>query len=134
MSAVDLLPLAAGETQIARPYACTVYRNTGINDAKAYFDPPIDSTLLCAGRWKLIVYHAVAQAGAAAQVQLFDLQADPHEQQNLASDPQAAPVLQRLLLLLADWLQEQGRGLESRGGQALPGSAWTSVIDNRFAG
>jgi arylsulfatase len=131
-SARDLLPAAAGVTGSTHPYVCTVYRNTGINDAKVYFSPPLNSTMLRDERHKLIVYHAIPEAGTPVSLQLFDVSADPKEQHNLAADPQSAAVLARLLAALVDWLQGQSRSLESRSGEALPNAVWTSAINNRF--
>jgi hypothetical protein len=40
--------------------------------------------------------------------ELYDLAADPHEQQNLAADPQHAAVLQDLRAELEQWMRAQG--------------------------
>jgi hypothetical protein len=65
-------------------------------------------------------------------VQLFDMQADPHEQHNLADDPNHIAETVRLLAALADWLNAQAAERLSRGGEALPGAAWKQSIDNRY--
>ena len=57
---------------------------------------------------------------------------DPHEQRSLTGEPAWAEVQVRLLVQLADWLAGQARGLESRGGEALPGEAWKRTIHNRY--
>ena len=49
----DLLPLCAGTVDAVHPYAYCLYRNSGINDAKAYFDPPLASTMIHDERWEL---------------------------------------------------------------------------------
>lgn len=132
MTACDVLPYASGAlTGRSRP-VFTVYRNTGINDAKHYFSPPLDSTMIRDGQFKLIVYHAIPAHGTPMSLQLFDLVNDPEEQTDLTSDAQHGATLVRLLATLVDLLQQQGRPLESRHGEALPGAAWTSVINNRF--
>ena len=87
-----LLPLCTGQQESVHPYVTCVYRNTGINDKKAYFDPPLDSTMIRDDRYKLIFYHAVPAAGVGLSMQLFDMAADPHEQHNLADDPELAAV------------------------------------------
>jgi arylsulfatase A-like enzyme len=48
-------------------------------------------------RWKLIAYPQ------ASHLQLFDLQADPNEQNSLAESPQYADQVQRLLELMKQW-------------------------------
>lgn len=40
--------------------------------------------------------------------ELYDLQNDPHEMRNLATDPRFAPVLERHRETLADWIAETG--------------------------
>ena len=132
-ASANLLPLCTGQQESVHPYVTCVYRNTGINDKKAYFDPPLDSTMIRDDRYKLIFYHAVSMASVGLSIQLFDMATDPHEQHNLVDAPELAAVKARLLAELADWLRLQARQAESSGGEALPGAAWTSVIDNRFS-
>ena len=130
--AADLLPLCTGETDTVHPYVYCAYRNSGIDDAKNYFDPPIISTMIRDEQYKLVVYHGVEAVNAAPALQLFDIAADPHEQQNLAGAPAHAAVATRLLAALTDWLNAQTAGRLGRGGAALPGAAWKQSIDNRF--
>lgn len=129
---VNLLSLARGETEQARDHAVCLYRNSGINDKKDYFDPPLNSSMICDGRYKLILYHAVPPVGREPAIQLFDLRDDPTEQRNLAADSAHAAIKASLLTALTDWLSTQATGLESRGGPALPGPAWKQAINNRF--
>lgn len=128
----NLLPLCAGAVEQVHPHAFCLYRNTGINDKKDYFDPPLNSTMIRSERYKLILYHAIPQAGIAPAIQLFDMQADPDEQINLAHNPDYAETKANLLTHLADWLHQQTHALESQGGESLPGAAWKNVINNRF--
>jgi arylsulfatase A-like enzyme len=53
-------------------------------------------------RWKLIAYPHVSH------LQLFDLQADPNEQTNLAESPQYADQIPRLLELMKQWQAKSG--------------------------
>jgi arylsulfatase A-like enzyme len=53
-------------------------------------------------RWKLIVYPPINYR------ELFDLQADPDEMQNLADDPNHAAEIQRLTWLMKKWQQKVG--------------------------
>jgi arylsulfatase A-like enzyme len=131
-SSTDLLPLATGKADGVHPFVTCIYRNTGINDAKQYFDPPLNSTMIRTQRYKLIVYHAVMEAEIPVALQLFDLAGDPHEQHNLIGDPAHTQPLVDSLATLIDWLQTQSRALESRRGEALPTVAWSNVIQNRF--
>ncbi|MEQ9410589.1 MAG: sulfatase [Fuerstiella sp.] len=43
-----------------------------------------------------------------APEELYDLQADPHEMNNLAQDPARAEVLKEMRLRLADWMERSG--------------------------
>lgn len=122
----NLLPLARGQVERGRDHAVCLYRNSGINDQKNYFGPPLNSSMICNGRYKLALYHN------DAAVQLFDLHADPHEQHNLADDSAHAAIKADLLTALTNWLSTQVTGLESRGGSALPDETWKKVINNRF--
>jgi arylsulfatase A-like enzyme len=128
----NLLPLCNGEVEQVHPYAFCLYRNTGINDQKDYFNPPLNSTMIRNDQYKLIFYHAVPEAGIEAAIQLFKILDDPDEQNNLVHHPAYADIKAHLLVHLADWLHHQSQPLESRGGEALPGEAWKSVINNRF--
>jgi arylsulfatase A-like enzyme len=128
----NLLPLSQGKVARLHNHVVCLYRNSGINDQKAYFDPPLNSSMLRDERFKLVLYHAVPEAGGEPGLQLFDLQNDPDERQNLAADPAYSEITTRLLGALADWLSRQAAALEGRGGAALPGADWKHAIDNRF--
>lgn len=132
MDAVDLLPLCTAGADATRRHVYCAYRNSGIDDAKGYFDPPIASTMVCDDRFKLVVYHAVPDRKVEPAYQLFDMIADPHEQTNLAGDPDHAAQLAGLLAALSEWLSAQAGGCLGRGGAALPGDAWKQSINNRF--
>jgi arylsulfatase A-like enzyme len=130
--AADLLPLCTGASSMAHDTVYCAYRNSGIDDAKNYFDPSIASTMIRDERYKLAFYHGIPSVSVAPAVQLFDMQADPHEQHNLADDPNHIAETVRLLAALADWLNAQAAERLSRGGEALPGAAWKQSIDNRY--
>jgi len=57
-------------------------------------------------RWKLIAYTR------AGHLQLFDLQTDPHEQNNLIDVPEYAPHIRRLLALMKEWQAKTGDTLD----------------------
>jgi len=57
-------------------------------------------------RWKLIAYPQIGH------LQLFDLQTDPHETNNLIDRPGAACHVTRLLKLLRQWQARVGDTLE----------------------
>jgi arylsulfatase A-like enzyme len=100
-----------------RDHAVCVYRNTGYGPGHKYFDPPIHATMFYDGRFKLNVYHDVAN-GDSLQGELYDMQNDPMETDNLWSNPQHAEVKMRLLQRLVDWTVENGvRYLGTRGGE-----------------
>jgi arylsulfatase A-like enzyme len=53
-------------------------------------------------RWKLIAYPKIGH------LQLFDLQADPHERVNLIDRPEHAPHVARLRKLMREWQAKVG--------------------------
>jgi uncharacterized sulfatase len=57
--------------------------------------------------------------------ELYDVQADPYEQRNLASEPAHAAELQRLRRRLRDWRLQQGEDLEK---VAMPEDARTGPL------
>jgi hypothetical protein len=59
-------------------------------------------------RWKLLAYHA----GNQSNTQLFDLDADPDEINNLAGDPRFASERARLEKLLSKARKELGDPVE----------------------
>jgi len=65
---------------------------------------------------KLKPEQAALCAPSRAAEELYDLQADPHETKNLASDPAHADTLKRMRKALEEWIEQtndQGRALES---------------------
>jgi arylsulfatase A-like enzyme len=84
----SLVPLIRGRTAKVREYLYTAYRDC----QRAVRDD----------RWKLIRYPLVDQT------QLFDLQADPHERNNLAADPAHAAKVAEMTALLRQAQREFG--------------------------
>ena len=78
----SLVPVIRGQKQQVRDYVFTAYRNL----QRAVREP----------RWKLIKYHV----GGVKTTQLFDLENDPWEMNNLADDPACAEHRKRLEALL----------------------------------
>lgn len=66
------------------------------------------------GCWKLIRYHV----NGAERQQLFDLDHDPHELDDRASDPAVRQILGRLAHLLDDWQTKTGDRWMPRGARA----------------
>jgi hypothetical protein len=67
------------------------------------------------------VYHANDGGRGTQEGELFDLEADPHETNNLWHSPSHASEKARLLFRLMDWMTHQDAGYQSgRGGEALP--------------
>ncbi len=122
----DLLPLTKGEVHRVHDYAVTAYRNSGISDGKEPWDPPIDATMICDGRFKLSLYH-----GESPEGELYDLHADPQELNDLFDNPEYGETRLRLTEGLTEWffLKEQ-RNSASRGGERRPGPA--DQLDNRL--
>lgn len=122
----DLVPVAAGEAESVREYAICAYRNSGISDSKRPWDPPIEATMICDGRYKLSLYHGEPGSG-----ELYDLQSDPRELNDLYEEAACREDRLRLTEALLGWLQyHERKGLGSRGGEKLPGPA--DQLDNKL--
>jgi arylsulfatase A-like enzyme len=92
-----------------RDYAVCMYRNTGYGPGHKYYDPPIHATMFREGRFKLNVYHNPAD-GSRLEGELYDMQNDPEETNNLWSHPQYSRIKTRLLGRLVDhaWTKSKG--------------------------
>jgi arylsulfatase A-like enzyme len=84
----SLVPLLHGQPAKPRDYLFTAYKNV--------------QRAVRTDRWKLIRYPQVNET------QLFNLQTDPHELNNLAASPEHAARLKEMLALLAKAQQECG--------------------------
>ncbi len=116
---MDLTALIKHDKQYAnyRDYAVCMYRNSGYGPSHKYFDPPIQATMFRTERYKLNVYHDITNTGKC-QGQLFDMQNDPQERNNLWADARYAQVKSDLMNRLVDWMGSQDqRYLGSRGGE-----------------
>lgn len=104
-----------------------MYRNTGIGDQKVYFSPPIHATMIRDRSYKLNLYHGTE--ASELQGELYCMETDPREQENLWDNREYADVKCRLLVKLCNWLAEQEiTGLGSRGGEMFPDkSQWLSL-------
>jgi arylsulfatase A-like enzyme len=100
----SLLPLLRGQKTKLRDGIFTAYKNC----QRAWRDD----------RWKLIRYPLVDQT------QLFDLQVDPHELNNLAGRPERATKVAELMTLLALKQTQLGDTAPLQVPQPQP-SAWT---------
>jgi arylsulfatase A-like enzyme len=116
----NLASNVSGSYDAFRDFAVCAYRNSGINDTGRYWDPPINSTIVRRGKWKLHTYHPVQGKQEQPIYKLFDMETDPRESRDLAADPAQAGILNQLKDDLISWLlgAELGRG--GRGGAALP--------------
>jgi arylsulfatase A-like enzyme len=123
----NLVPLAAGAVEAVRDYAVTAYRNSGINDGKTSWDPPINATMITDGRYKLSVYHDETPLTG----ELYDIAEDPEEREDRYADPAFGEVRYRLLGALTEWYaRRERRSLGSRGGELRPGPK--DQLDNRL--
>ncbi len=55
-------------------------------------------------RWKLIAYHVNGEK----HIQLFDMEKDPHELENLAGQADKTETIDRLLDAMRDWQKKMG--------------------------
>jgi arylsulfatase A-like enzyme len=110
--AMDLIPLSSGGG--GHGYAVCCYRNSGISDRGVAWDPPIHCTMFRDSRYKLNVYHG-EQLG-----ELYDMQEDPQELNNLWDHPDYAKVRLDLTDKLVEWMFRQELANDARGGEAIP--------------
>jgi arylsulfatase A-like enzyme len=110
--ALDLAPVAAGDK--GHEHAICCYRNSGISDQGVAWDPPVHCTMFRDRRFKLNVYHG-EQLG-----ELYDMQEDPQELNNLWDSPDHQKVRLDLTEKLVEWMFTQELSSDARGGQALP--------------
>ncbi|MHC4646770.1 MAG: sulfatase family protein, partial [Planctomycetota bacterium] len=100
-----------------RDYAVCIYRNTGYGPGHKYFDPPIHCTMFRDERFKLNVFHNMPDVGRL-EGELYDMEKDPAEENNLWAKPEYAEVKMRLMQRLLDWTVENDvRNFGSRGGE-----------------
>ena len=110
--AMDLTSVAAGGS--GHEYAVCCYRNSGISDRGVAWDPPIHCTMFRDERFKLNVYHG-EQLG-----ELYDMQEDPQELNNLWDLPDYETVRLDLTDKLLEWMFRQELANDARGGEAIP--------------
>jgi arylsulfatase len=117
----DILPVATGVADTARSAAVCCYRNSGLSSepsASLYWDPPIHATMIRDDRWKLNMYHGEQANGIAGE--LYDMQSDPGELNNLWNDGTHHQTQSRLMADMIAWMAEQELRHGSRGGSAVP--------------
>jgi arylsulfatase len=111
---LDIMPLATGATAVVRDHAVTYYRNS------RYWNPEIQCTMFRDNRYKLNVYHDPCLSGGDQEGELFDMQEDPGEINNLWNNAEHAPLKLKLLFRLLDWTNDQENTYRSgRGGENL---------------
>jgi len=128
--AVDLIPACAGEADHTHDYAYCFYRNSslgGRNTNSPYFDPPVQATMIRSDQFKMNLYHATNDAiQLMGEGQLFDMQTDPNEVNNLWYNANYADVRRHLVQqMMAFLIQQEVRYCGQREGEALP-SKWRS--------
>lgn len=96
----SLFPLARADDHArARGWALCEYRNSGHP-----YDPPVHTTMLRRGQYKLVVYHGDPASSRPRDGELYDLDRDPREVRNLWRDPEYQQVRVDLQEFLIDVL------------------------------
>lgn len=109
-----------------RDYAVTLFRNSGYGLGGTYFDPPLHCSMFHDGRYKLTVYHdaggdpGAAEREGAPTGELYDMEADAAEINNLWTNPRYAEVKWSLMSRLMDWMvRMEAEYVGSRGGERV---------------
>lgn len=129
-SAMELAELMPGARDLAdenvfRDYVICRYRNTGIRSGSRYWSAPeMHGTMIRDNRWKLCDYPL------AGEGELYDLENDPQEFDNLWKKPEFRKIRQRLQSALQQQVSAAEYSHVSPGGQTLPPAGFQ--IDNRF--
>ena len=97
---MSLIPLAAGRPDAPeRGWVLCEYRDSGHP-----YEPPVHTTMLRSGPYKLIVFHGEPATTRPRSGELYDLDNDPAELINLWDSPEHAAVRVQLQELLLDVL------------------------------
>jgi arylsulfatase A-like enzyme len=127
---IDLVDVL-NDKQHAREHAVCMYRNSGISsEKKEYWDPPINATMYRDNRYKLNVYHTDKSADWDQEGELYDMAADPKENNNLWSDELYQTVKYRLMGQLMDWFVMQDNLYNStRSKEIIPDSTQKILLN-----
>jgi len=115
----DLMPLCTGQAAKLHDFAVCCYRNSGIFDNREYADPAIHATMIRDDRYKLNLYHGPS-SGPHVEGELYDMETDITEVNNLWRQPRYQKVRAGLTEQLLRWLADQELRLGSRGGEIFP--------------
>jgi len=102
----NLLDLAQGRVGTVHDAVYCCYRNSGMCRGHSYWDPPINATMIRDDQYKLNVWHDTGEG------ELYDLDADPFEQENLWEAEGVDGVRAGLRARLDGFLARERRRLE----------------------
>ena len=116
----NLFPsITAGDVKHHDHILC-LYRGTGLDYRKLYYDPPINATMIRDNKFKLNVYHKKDYDMDDIECELFNMETDPLEKDNLYDNPSYSDVRRKLINEMKVWLIEHESGrLGSRGGECM---------------
>ena len=97
MQGKSLLRLLDGKDDMPRPWALTEFRDSGFPS-----DPPLMTTMLRHGDWKLIVWHGNPASTLTQDGELYDLRDDPAELHNLFHSPVHIDQVRQMKRMLLD--------------------------------
>jgi arylsulfatase len=121
----DLVAMARAGRAV-RSHAVCVYRNSGVNNQGMFWDPPMQSTMVTDGRFKLIHYTSDGQS----EWELFDLETDPQECVNLCGRIEFRDREFELMVQLANVLQTEAGKLRPRENPSIPDAS--QMLSNRL--
>lgn len=116
---MDLLKLIEQgvDYEYYRDFAICAFRNTGYGPGGTYFDPPLHGTMFLSGNYKLNVFHNFADPDKL-EGQLFDMENDPLEENDLWDDPGYQELRFEMTHRLTNWMvRNSDRYAGGRGGE-----------------
>ncbi len=117
---VDACNLLDNDHLNQRGYAVCMHRNSGIRHGGGYYQPELHVTMWREGSYKLNMYHSPDPGPTDCPGELFNLEGDAGEMNNLWFNDSYRDIRDRLVHRLSAFLVRQDTQGRSRGGQALP--------------
>ena len=108
------------ENITTRDQAVCVFRNTGYGRGGKYYNPALHATMFREKKYKLNLYHSVSNDLSEPEGELFDMENDPGETNNLWYDVEYINVKLSMINRLINWMVENDAlYCGTRGGESV---------------